>query len=78
LAATGGTKPYTWKVIAGMLPLGLTLNPSTGEISGIPMNPVERGILTIQVTDADDPPNVATASLIVSITHQDNDLQRFP
>ncbi|MBU6214516.1 putative Ig domain-containing protein [Patescibacteria group bacterium] len=32
----GGTAPYTWSVIAGSLPDGLTLDSSTGRISGTP------------------------------------------
>jgi uncharacterized delta-60 repeat protein len=34
--ASGGLSPYTWSVTLGSLPPGLALNPSTGEISGIP------------------------------------------
>ena len=34
LAATGGTTPLTWSLTAGSLPTGLTLNASTGVISG--------------------------------------------
>jgi hypothetical protein len=34
LGATGGLAPYTWSVVAGSLPAGFTLNPSTGVISG--------------------------------------------
>ena len=36
LAATGGTPGYSWAVTAGVLPDGLGLNASTGEISGTP------------------------------------------
>jgi len=36
LVATGGTKPYTFSITAGPLPGGLTLNSSTGLISGTP------------------------------------------
>ncbi len=36
VVATGGTTPYTFSVIAGALPAGLTLNASSGLISGTP------------------------------------------
>ena len=36
LAATGGTLPYTWSILAGSIPPGLTLNPNTGAITGTP------------------------------------------
>ncbi|HTV50533.1 MAG TPA: putative Ig domain-containing protein, partial [Steroidobacteraceae bacterium] len=36
LAANGGTTPYTWSVASGTLPAGLSLNGSTGVISGTP------------------------------------------
>jgi len=35
-AAAGGTPPYTWSVEEGSLPPDLTLDPFTGEITGIP------------------------------------------
>jgi hypothetical protein len=37
LSASGGVPPYSnWAVISGQLPSGLTLNTSTGQISGTP------------------------------------------
>ena len=36
LTVTGGTAPYVWSVTAGSLPPGLTLNASTGVLSGTP------------------------------------------
>jgi hypothetical protein len=33
---TGGIPPYTWTLVSGAFPLGLTLNAATGEISGVP------------------------------------------
>ena len=36
LTATGGTQPVTWTLTSGNLPTGLTLNPSTGAITGTP------------------------------------------
>ena len=50
LMASGGDPPYTWQVIAGTLPDGLTLNASSGEISGIPTT-VESQMFTVEVED---------------------------
>src|SRR6202022_2617390 len=36
LAATGGATPYTWSLMSGTLPIGLTLNATTGAITGTP------------------------------------------
>ena len=36
LVASGGTPPYTFVISSGSLPPGLTLNPSTGAITGTP------------------------------------------
>ena len=37
--AEGGAAPYVWSKTLGVLPDGLSLNSSTGEISGIPTTP---------------------------------------
>jgi hypothetical protein len=67
LTATGGTLPYSWKVVGGRLPFGLTLNRSTGQISGTPTNVVAGSIITFQVTDSSNPPQTATSVLFMSI-----------
>ena len=36
LVASGGVPPYTFSIIAGSLPTGLTLKPTTGAITGTP------------------------------------------
>jgi hypothetical protein len=36
LAASGGVAPYTFSIMSGDLPDGLTLNPATGTITGTP------------------------------------------
>ena len=51
-AASGGTTPYTWSINTGSLPAGLSLNTSTGAITGTPT--VEGASnFTVHVTDAD-------------------------
>lgn len=51
LAASGGTPPYTWSIVAGALPSGLSLNATTGAISGAP-TAVGNVAFIVQVTDA--------------------------
>jgi len=54
LACSGGTPPYTWNILSGTLPSGLTFNPSTGLISGTPTQAATVS-LTAQVTDSTTP-----------------------
>ncbi|HUR83688.1 MAG TPA: ice-binding family protein [Thermoanaerobaculia bacterium] len=51
ITPTGGTAPYTFAITSGALPLGLSLNPATGLISGVPL---QAGFfsVTIRATDA--------------------------
>jgi hypothetical protein len=53
LTASGGTGPYTFSIVSGSLPSGLSLNASTGVISGTPAYGAGGNFtLTIQVTDS--------------------------
>lgn len=59
---SGGTGPYTFAITSGALPTGLTLNVSTGEISGIP-SAVGFFTYTVRITDS----LAATASVTCTI-----------
>jgi hypothetical protein len=63
IIATGGTTPYTWSVISGSLPAGLTLNTQSGVISGTPTTAATSNF-TLQVRDNAQ----ATAQRAFSIT----------
>jgi hypothetical protein len=66
LQAQGGTTPYTWGLSSGSLPPGLSLNPSTGSISGTPTT-AGTSSFTIAVTDSGQP-TAQTASKAFQIT----------
>ena len=50
VTTTGGTAPYTYAIISGALPTGLTLNTSSGAITGTPSAPGSYAF-TVQSTD---------------------------
>jgi hypothetical protein len=69
VTATGGVPAYHWSIISGALPAGLTLNPSSGNISGTPTATGTSGF-TIQVIDSETPtPQTATANLSITVTN---------
>jgi len=51
LVAGGGVPPYTVSIIGDSLPVGLTLTPSTGALTGVPTEPGNFGF-TAQVVDS--------------------------
>ena len=63
LGVTGGTLPYTWSILVGSLPPGLSLGPSTGIISGTPTTAGAYSF-TVKVTDSVG----GSATKVLSIT----------
>ncbi len=66
LMAAGGVAPDRWSISGGALPGGLTLNPSTGVISGDP-NSGGTFDFTVRATDS-TVPTAETATALRSIT----------
>ncbi|MGH8079223.1 MAG: putative Ig domain-containing protein [Lysobacter sp.] len=50
-AATGGTQPYSYAISSGSLPAGITLNNTTGGLSGTPTTPGS-STFTVIATDS--------------------------
>jgi len=50
LVAAGGTRPYNWSLTGGALPDGLSLDATSGLISGLPTN-IGAATFTAQVSD---------------------------
>jgi outer membrane protein assembly factor BamB len=64
LAAGGGTSPYTWSVVGGALPTGITLAPTTGVLTGTPTQ-LGTSSVTFRVTDANS--NIGEATLPIAV-----------
>jgi hypothetical protein len=67
LTASSGTLPYTWSIISGTLPIGLSLtSTSAGTISG---TPIASGTFNfeVQVVDSSTPQQSASANLSITI-----------
>ena len=67
LVATGGTTPFTWSLTSGTLPTGLSLNPSTGAITGNPSLPATNLALTFKLSDAGVPAQTTSVNLTLTI-----------
>ncbi|WP_408903604.1 putative Ig domain-containing protein [Methylobacterium radiotolerans] len=64
-AATGGTAPYSFALVAGSLPPGLSLATS-GAVSGTPTAAGNYGPFSVRVVDADGTIATADATIVVS------------
>ncbi|MFN0165890.1 MAG: putative Ig domain-containing protein, partial [Bryobacteraceae bacterium] len=65
LAATGGKPPYSWSLAQGSLPAGLSLNTTTGLITGTPTVAGTVGFVA-RVQDSADGSAVRTLSITIS------------
>lgn len=65
LSGTGGAPPYTWKTIGGTLPPGLSLNGSSGVVSGTALNPGTYAF-TLQASDTSGSSLTAVFSLTIA------------
>jgi len=68
LIAQGGESPYTWSISSGSLPSGLSLDTSSGVISG---TPITEGIsnFTVHVADSQSPALTAEKALGIVISN---------
>ena len=64
-SATGGIGPYKWTLASGKLPAGLTLNATTGVISGTPTAAASYSF-SITVSDSEGTPATFTQAYTVS------------
>lgn len=68
LVASGGIAPYSWTIVGGSLPAGLTLTGTGGVIAGTPTT-AGSGNFTVQVTDA--AAQVTTRALTIAVLPAD-------
>lgn len=68
LQVSGGTSPYTWSIISGSLPSGLSLASSTGVISGTAPSKTGTSTFTVKVIDSQTPSASDTQALSITVT----------
>ena len=68
MSVTGGTGPFTWSLSSGSLPVGLTIDPVTGIISGTPTGSAGTSTFTVLVVDSTSPQQSASKLLSITIT----------
>ena len=73
--AASGTAPYTWRITSGFLPDGLSLNPSTGQVSGTPTS-LGTFNFSYAVQDATSASTIVAAQ--IAIVPNDNDTPTLP
>jgi hypothetical protein len=64
MIVTGGQGPYTFSIVGGSLPQGVSLNSSTGQVSGTPATPGNYTI-TSKVVDSYGNWDTDTCTIVV-------------
>ncbi|HEX8089664.1 MAG TPA: putative Ig domain-containing protein [Blastocatellia bacterium] len=67
LSAIGGSPPYTWSIVSGALPAGLSIAPAMGVISGVP---TAQGTFSFTVDVTDSASRSARKALSVRVMPQ--------
>lgn len=69
ITAIEGTSPYTFSVTSGLLPSGLSLNASTGVISGRPqLGTAGNYVVTVTATDSAATPVTGSVTFTISVS----------
>ena len=68
LTGTGGTAPLTYYVSSGALPAGLTINASTGVVSGTPTSTYSTANVIFSVKDANNSVGSTTSTVSFSVS----------
>ena len=66
LIATGGSAPYSWRLVDGQLPPGLKLKAHSGAISGVPATAGEYRF-TVAVADSSAPPLQTQRAMTIAV-----------
>lgn len=66
-AVSGGTTPYTYYVSSGTLPAGITINSSTGLVSGTPTAAYSAANVTFSVKDANNIVSATTSTVSFTV-----------
>ena len=69
IASFGGVNPISWSILSGNLPAGLSLNASTGAVSGTP-TAFETANFTVQVRDARGTPDTDSRPFSITVQPQ--------
>jgi hypothetical protein len=74
LSGAGGTPAYSWTLVSGQLPPGLTLNAASGAIAGTPSQAGSYSF-TVKLVDSSNPVQSNIANLSITIAAANSALQ---